>query len=348
MTIKVAINGFGRIGRVVFRRLLHTPGFEIVGLNDLTPVETSYHLLKYDSVHGRFQKNVTLEEGKIKFEGKEIPISSTIDVDEVSKNFNAWGADIVMECTGKVKGTELLKKFLGSSVKKVLLSRPIDKKSEADVPMFVMGVNHQSYDKDKHHIISNASCTTNCLAPLAKVMNDRFGMKQGLMTTIHSYTNDQNTLDQGHKDLRRARAAAVNQIPTTTGAAKAVGVVIPELNGKLDGFAIRVPTPNVSLVDLVANYERSVTKEEVNAALKEASEKELKGVMSFNTDPLVSSDYNGAPFSSNIDAALTSVLGDKSDLVKVVSWYDNETGYSQRMVDLAYFALTGEYRIYSE
>ncbi len=336
MGIKVAINGFGRIGRVVFRQTLGYDDVEVVGINDLTPVPTSIHLLKYDSVHGRLNATVEASENGIAVNGKNIPIYSTTDVDQVAKNFAS--ADVVFECTGKIVGKAKLQKFIEAGVKFVIVSRPKKEADEVD-GTFVMGVNHKTFDPNKHKIISNASCTTNCLAPVARVLHDKFGIEGGLMTTIHSYTNDQHTLDAGHKDLRRARAAAVSMIPTTTGAAKAVGLVIPELNGKLDGFAIRVPTPNVSLVDLTANLSTAVTAEQINAAIKEAAEGELKGVLAYTDEPLVSNDFNGAAVSSTFDSLMTRVLGGEGKQVKVITWYDNETGYSTRMIDLAKYAM---------
>jgi glyceraldehyde 3-phosphate dehydrogenase len=339
MTIKVAINGFGRIGRVVFRQILKTEGVEVIGINDLTPVPTSIHLLKYDSVHGKLEADITESENGINVNGKNIPIFSTTNVDEVAGNFK--NADVVLECTGKIQGKENLQKFITAGVKFVMVSRPRKNVDEVD-GTFVLGVNHETFNPETHKIVSNASCTTNCLAPVAKVLNDTFGIEKGLMTTIHSYTNDQNTLDQGHKDLRRARAAALSMIPTTTGAAKAVGLVIPQLNGKLDGFAIRVPTPNVSIVDLTATLSKSATVEAINTAIKKAAEAELKGILAYSDEPLVSSDFNGAAVSSTFDAELTKVIGDDGKLIKIIAWYDNETGYSQRMVDLAKYMVTGK------
>lgn len=340
MSVKIAINGFGRIGRVVMRLALRRNDIEIVGVNDLAPVPTSIHLLKYDSVHGPL--NATVEETPkgIRVNGREIPFSSTKDPAEAARNFG--GVDVVFECTGKVKGKENLGKFIEAGAKFVMVSRPVDKGEELD-GTFVLGVNHASFDPARHKIISNASCTTNCLAPFAYVLHKTFGIEEGLMTTIHSYTNDQRTLDQEHKDLRRARAAALSMIPTTTGAAKAVGLVIPDLKGKLDGFAIRVPTPNVSVVDLTATLKVPVTIEQVNGALKAAAEGELKGILAYETSPLVSSDFNGTTVSSTVDAALTKVLGKEGKLVKVISWYDNESGYSMRMLDLACYMIHGKW-----
>lgn len=339
MSIKVAINGFGRIGRVLFRQILKTNGLELIGINDLTPVATSVHLLKYDSVHGTLKADIKESANGISVNGKNVPIYSTTNVDEVANYFK--DADVILECTGKVTGRENLNKFIAAGAKFVMVSRPRKNAEEVD-GTFVVGVNHTSFNPETHKIISNASCTTNCLAPVAKVLNDHFGVEKGLMTTIHAYTNDQNTLDQGHKDLRRARAAALSMIPTTTGAAKAVGLVIPELNGKFDGFAIRVPTPNVSVVDLSATLKKAATAEEINAALKNAAEGELKGILAFSEEPLVSCDFNGSAISSIVDAELTKVIGDENKLVKVISWYDNETGYSQRMLDLAHYMVTGK------
>ncbi len=340
MAFKIAINGFGRIGRVVFRQALKAGDVEIVGINDLTPVPTSIHLLKYDSVHGRLDAEVKEAENGINVNDKDIPIFSTTNVDEVAAHFK--NADIVFECTGKITGNENLRKFIDKGVKHVIVSRPAKSKDEVD-GTFVLGVNHKTFDAEKHKVVSNASCTTNCLAPVAHVLHETFGIEEGLMTTIHSYTNDQNTLDQGHKDLRRARAAALSMIPTTTGAARAVGLVIPDLNGKLDGFAIRVPTPNVSLVDLTATLKETVTVEKVNGALKEAAEGELKGILAYCEEPLVSCDFNGAAVSSTLDSLMTRVMGGEGKMIKVISWYDNETGYSTRMVDLARYMLTGAY-----
>ncbi|RJO67840.1 MAG: type I glyceraldehyde-3-phosphate dehydrogenase [Myxococcales bacterium] len=340
MTVKVAINGFGRIGRVVLRQILKTKDVEVIGINDLTPVATSVHLLKYDSLHGPLAADIQSTDNSITVNGKQIPIYSTKDVAEVAQKFAK--ADVVMECTGKISGKEDLSKFIQAGAKFVILSRPAKKPEEVD-GTFVIGVNHAIFDGQKHKVISNASCTTNCLAPVASVIHKKFGIEGGLMTTIHSYTNDQNVLDQGHKDLRRARAAALSMIPTTTGAARAVGLVIPELNGKLDGFAIRVPTPNVSVVDLTATLKTAVTAQTINAELRRASESELKGLLGYTDEPLVSSDFNGSTYSSVVDSSLTTVLGKEGKLVKVISWYDNETGYSTRMVDLARYVMTGKY-----
>ncbi len=339
--MKIAINGFGRIGRVIFRQALSRNDVEIIGINDLTPVPTSVHLLKYDSVHGKLNATVEESEKGIKVNGKEIPIYSTTNVDEVAGHFK--DADLVLECTGKIVGKENLQKFITAGVKYVIVSRPAKSADEVD-GTFVLGVNHKTLNTETQKIVSNASCTTNCLAPVAATLHNKFGIVEGLMTTIHSYTNDQNTLDQGHKDLRRARAAALSMIPTTTGAARAVGLVIPDLNGKLDGFAIRVPTPNVSIVDLTATLKTAVTAEQINAELKKAAEGDLKGFLAYTEEPLVSNDFNGTEVSSTVDASLTKVLGKEGTLVKVIAWYDNETGYSTRMLDLARYMMTGSYK----
>jgi len=336
--IKIAINGFGRIGRVVFRKALAAADVEIVGINDLAPVDASIHLLKYDSVHGRIKANVKKVDGGIEADGKFIPVFSTKDPKEAAVFFK--NADVVMECSGALKGDDL-KLFLGQGGVKpyyVVVSRPEKVKGEFD-NMIVMGVNHTKFNPDKDKVVSNASCTTNCLAPFAKVLHEKFGIVEGLMTTIHAYTNDQNILDMVHKDFRRARAGALSMIPTTTGAARAVGKVIPELNGKLDGFAIRVPTPNVSVVDLTVILEKPATAAEINAEFKRASENELKGILGYEDEELVSMDFNGCELSSIIDSKLTKTL-ENGKQVKVISWYDNETGYSVRMIDLARYMMS--------
>lgn len=325
--VRVGINGFGRIGRLAFRA-----GFEhleFVGINNLSDAKGAAHLLKYDSTHGRFSKSVSHDEKNLIVDGKKIPLSASKNPAEIP--WKEWGADLVLECTGAFKSKEDFMKHLQAGAKKVLVSAPAD---GVDLTV-VFGINHTQYDPSKHNILSNASCTTNCLAPLAKVLNDTFGIESGLMTTIHSYTNDQPVLDQPHKDLRRARAAALSMIPTTTGAAKAVGLVLPELKGKIDGTSVRVPTPNVSLVDLVFQSKKPVTVEAINDAFKAASEGALKGILTTETDPCVSIDFNGSPFSSIIDVANTMVIG--SNLAKVFSWYDNEMGFSNRMIDVAKF-----------
>ncbi|MFS0556573.1 glyceraldehyde-3-phosphate dehydrogenase [Brevibacillus sp. 179-C9.3 HS] len=326
MTIKIGINGFGRIGRMVFRRAIQDPNIEIVAINASYPAETLAHLLKYDTIHGRLQNKVEVQDNKIIVDGKATVVLS--DRDPLKLPWGELGVEIVVEATGKFNNREGAGKHLQSGAKKVVITAPA---KEEDVTI-VMGVNEGIYDHANHHIISNASCTTNCLAPVAKVLNDAFGIEQGLMTTIHSFTNDQVNLDNPHKDLRRARAASESIIPTTTGAARAVGKVLPELNGKLNGFSLRVPTPNVSVVDLVINTKKPVTLEEVNRVLRDASEGSMKGYLEFCDEPLVSSDFNGNDHSSIIDGLSTMVMGDNQ--VKVIAWYDNEWGYSCRVVDL--------------
>ncbi|MBY0123830.1 type I glyceraldehyde-3-phosphate dehydrogenase [Bacillus sp. S/N-304-OC-R1] len=329
MAVKVGINGFGRIGRVVFRAALNNPNVEIVAVNDLTDANMLAHLLKYDSVHGTLNEEVTVDGEYLIVGGHKVKVIA--ERDPAKLGWGDLGVDVVVESTGRFTKREDAAKHLEAGAKKVIISAPA---SNEDITI-VMGVNHDKYDPANHHVISNASCTTNCLAPFAKVLNDKFGIRRGMMTTIHSYTNDQQILDLPHKDYRRARAAAESMIPTTTGAAKAVSLVLPELKGKLNGGAVRVPTPNVSLVDLVAELEKEVTADEVNAALKEAAEGPLKGILSYSELPLVSRDYNGDPSSSTIDALSTMVL--EGNMVKVISWYDNETGYSNRVVDLVDF-----------
>lgn len=327
MSTKIAINGFGRIGRTVLRRLLATSSkLDVVAINDIAPTKSLAHLFKYDSVHGIFPGEVSCTENSLVINGKNIPITTAKDPSQ--SEWDKYGAEIVLECSGLFTSREKCSGHLKGSVKKVLISAPAE---NPDITL-VRGVNDHLYDSAKHHIVSNASCTTNCLAPVVKTLHDEFKIKRGLMTTIHSYTNDQKILDVPHKDLRRARAAAVSQIPTSTGAAKAIGLVIPELKGKIDGFAVRVPTPNVSLVDFVCEVEKKTSAAEINQALKQAAEGKLKGILGYYTDPLVSCDFNGNPNSSSIDSLLTSVIDDT--LVKVISWYDNETGFSQRMVEV--------------
>jgi len=327
MSIKLGINGFGRIGRMVLRASLNHPDVEVAAINDLTDSATMAYLLKYDSVHGRLDKEVTAKEDSIEIDGKSIAIRSVKDPEKIG--WGDLGVDIVAESTGIFRDREGAAKHLAAGARKVIISAPA---GDPDITI-VMGVNSNQYDPRQHHIISNASCTTNCLAPVAKVLLENFGLRHGLMTTIHSYTGDQRLLDFPHKDLRRARAAALSMIPTTTGAAKAVALVLPELSGKLNGLAIRVPTPNVSIVDLVATVDKSeVTVSEVNEALKQASEESLSGILGYSEVPLVSIDFNGSPLSSIVDAPTTYVVG---NMVKVLSWYDNEAGYSNRMVDLA-------------
>jgi len=327
MSIKMAINGFGRIGRIVFRAAMQHPDIEIVAINDLTDPGTMAHLLSYDSVHGKLAAEVTHSENAIAVDGRAVSVTAIRDPEKLPWRDHA--VDIVAECTGLFRDRENAAKHLAAGARKVIISAPA---TNPDVTI-VMGVNSNQYDPRQHHIISNASCTTNCLAPVAKVLMENFGIQKGLMTTIHSYTGDQRLLDFPHKDLRRARAAALSMIPTTTGAARAVALVIPELSGKLNGLAIRVPTPNVSIVDLVATVEKQgVTVSDINAALKAASETTLKGILGYNELPLVSSDFNGCILSSVVDAPTTYVV---EDMVKVLAWYDNESGYSNRMVDLA-------------
>lgn len=334
MSVKVGINGFGRIGRIVFRAALNNPNVEIVAINDLTDAKMLAHLLKYDSVHGILNEEVTVEGDSIVVAGQKIKVIAERDPAQIP--WAELGAEVVIESTGRFTKREDAAKHLQGGAKKVIISAPA---TDEDITI-VMGVNQDKYDASKHDVISNASCTTNCLAPFAKVLNEKFGIKRGMMTTVHSYTNDQQILDLPHKDYRRARAAAESMIPTTTGAAKAVALVLPELKGKLNGMAMRVPTPNVSVVDLVAELEKDVTAEEVNAALKAAAEGELKGILEYSELPLVSKDYNGNTHSSAIDALSTMVM--EGNMVKVLSWYDNETGYSNRVVDLVeYIASKG-------
>ena len=329
MTLKVAINGFGRIGRLVLREAVEKEMIEVVAVNDLTDAPMLAHLLKYDSVHGVFDAEVEAKDDAIVVNGKEIKVYE--EKDPANLPWKELGIDVVIESTGVFRTAEGLQKHIDAGAKKVILSAP----AKGDVATFVMGVNHTSYDPEMDHVVSNASCTTNCLAPVAKVLNDEFGIERGLMTTIHAYTNDQRILDLPHSDYRRARAAGVSMIPTTTGAAAAVSKVIPALEGKLDGMAVRVPTPNVSMVDLVVELGKEATAEEVNAKLKEASEGELKNILFYNELPLVSVDYNSNPASSTVDALSTKVIGDS--MVKVIAWYDNEYGYAARCIDLALY-----------
>ena len=326
MTIKIGINGFGRIGRMVFRRAIQDPNMEVVAINASYPPETLAHLLKHDTIHGRISNKVEVDGNKILVDGKPTVVLS--DRDPLKLPWGELGVEIVVEATGKFKDREGASKHLTSGAKKVVITAP---GTDEDATI-VMGVNDSIYDHAKHHIVSNASCTTNCLAPVAKVLHEAFTIEQGLMTTIHSYTNDQKNLDNPHKDIRRARACGMSIIPTSTGAARAVGKVLPELNGRLNGYALRVPTPNVSLVDLVVNVSKSVTIEEVNRVLKNAAEGSLKGYLGFSDEPLVSSDFNGNENSSIVDGLSTLVMGEKQ--IKVLAWYDNEWGYSCRVVDL--------------
>ena len=331
---KVGINGFGRIGREVFRVAFTNPDVEVVAVNDLTDAETLAHLLKYDSVHGTFPYEVTVDGDCIVVDGKKVQVLAQTDPAKLP--WGELGVEIVVESTGRFTDGPKAAAHIEAGAKKVIISAPA---KQEDITI-VMGVNEDKYDPANHHIISNASCTTNCLAPFTKVLMEKFGIESGLMTTVHSYTNDQRILDLPHKDLRRARAAACSIIPTTTGAAKAVALVLPELKGKLNGFAMRVPTPNVSITDLTVILQKDTTAEEINAALKEAAEGKLKGILGYNELPLVSRDYNGCPLSSIVDGLSTMMVGPR--MAKVVSWYDNEWGYSNRVVDLAcYIAAKG-------
>ena len=331
MAIKVAINGFGRIGRNVFRAALGNPNIEIVATNDLTNNKTLAHLLKYDSILGGIGQEVTHDDESITVGGKRIRVFETKDPAQI--DWSSTGAEVVVESTGRFTDRADAAKHLQGTVKKVIISAP----AKNEDLTIVLGVNNEMYDASKHHVVSNASCTTNCLGPVAKVLMDNFGILKGSMTTIHSYTNDQVILDFPHADLRRSRAAAINMIPTSTGAAKAIGLVLPTLKGKLDGYAMRVPTPNVSVVDFVALTEKNTTTAEVNAVLKAAAEGPLKGILAYTEDEVVSSDMQGNPNSSIIDAGMTKVLD--GNMVKVVSWYDNEWGYSNRVLDLIPFLL---------
>ncbi|EDL62844.1 type I glyceraldehyde-3-phosphate dehydrogenase [Bacillus sp. SG-1] len=334
MTVKIGINGFGRIGRNVFRAALNNDNIEVVAVNDLTDANMLSHLLQYDTVHGKLDQEVSVDGDYLVVGDTKVKVLA--ERDPAQLGWGDLGVDVVVESTGRFTKRADAAKHLEAGAKKVIISAPA---SDEDITI-VMGVNEDKYDAASHDVISNASCTTNCLAPFAKVLNDKFGIKRGMMTTIHSYTNDQQILDLPHKDYRRARAAAENIIPTTTGAAKAVSLVLPELEGKLNGGAMRVPTPNVSLVDLVAELGKEVTVDEVNSALKEASEGDLKGILGYSEEPLVSTDYNGNPDSSTIDALSTMVM--EGNMVKVISWYDNESGYSNRVVDLVgYIASKG-------
>ncbi len=328
MTIKLGINGFGRIGRMVFRASLNNPNVKVTAINDLTDTQTTSHLLKYDSVHGILPENVIADDQSITVGDQRVTVTAFKDPAQIP--WSDADVDIVCECTGFFTDRAGASKHLESGVKKVLISAPA---SDPDVTI-VMGVNDHMYSPQSHNIISNASCTTNCLAPIAKVLLDNFGIVSGMMTTIHAYTGDQRILDFPHKDLRRARAAGLSMIPTTTGAAKAVSLVLPELEGKLNGMSVRVPTPNVSMVDFVVTTEKSdLVAEDVSAALKQASEENLKGILGYCDVPLVSSDFNTNPLSSIVDAKCTDVIN--GNMVKIYSWYDNETGYSTRMLDLA-------------
>jgi glyceraldehyde 3-phosphate dehydrogenase len=327
MAIRVGINGFGRIGRNLLRASFNDPEIQYLAVNDITDAKTLAHLLKYDSVLGVFKEDIKVTENSIILNGKTIKVLAEKDL--TGLKWKDLGVEVVVESTGKyTKRPDAIKHIELGGAKKVIISAPA---TDPDVTI-VMGVNEKDYDPDKHHLISNASCTTNCLAPVTKVIHDKFGIEKAFMTTVHSYTNDQKILDAPHKDLRRARAAAVSQIPTTTGAAKAIGLVIPDLKGKIDGIAIRVPTPNVSLVDLVAVVKRPTTAEEVNAALKTAANNELKGILDYTEEPLVSVDFMSNPHSSIVDGLSTKVID--GTLVKILAWYDNEWGYSCRLADL--------------
>ena len=332
MSVKIAINGFGRIGRNVFRAAQGTKGFEIVAINDLTDPATLAHLLKYDSVHGQFAGAVKSTENEIIVNGQAIKVCK--ERDPANLPWKALGVDVVVESTGLFTDRANAQKHIDAGAKKVIISAP----AKGEDLTVVMGVNEATYQPAAHHIISNASCTTNCLAPVAKVLLDQFGIVKGLMTTVHAFTNDQQILDLPHKDLRRARAASLSMIPTTTGAAKAVSLVLPQLKGKLDGLAVRVPTPNVSLVDLVVTTEKDTSVAEVNAALKKAANGPLEGILEFCELPLVSKDFNGNPASSIVDSLTTTVIG--GNMVKVMAWYDNEWGYSNRVVDLVNYLIT--------
>ena len=327
--IKVAINGFGRIGRPAFRRILDNhPNLEVVAINDLTDPKTLTHLLKYDSIYGMYKKSVKFTENSLIVDGKEIKIFAQTDPSKLP--WKKLGIDIVLECTGRFTDLEGAKKHITAGAKKVIISAPGD-----GTPSFILGVNEEKYDPPKDNVVDMGSCTTNCLAPVAKVLNDNFGIIKGFMSTIHSYTNDQKVLDLSHKDLRRARAAALNIIPTTTGAAKAIGKVIPELKGKLDGIAFRVPTPTVSVLDLICEIKKKTTVQEVNYIFKKASQKkEFQGILGIEDAPLVSSDYIGNSFSAIVDAPSTMVI---ENLVKIVAWYDNEWAYACRLAEFTEF-----------
>jgi glyceraldehyde 3-phosphate dehydrogenase len=328
MSLRVAINGFGRIGRMVLRAGLHNDNISIVGINDLIDPPTLAHLLKYDSVHGVLDADISNTDRSLIVDGKEIQIYTEKEPGKLP--WGEIGVETVFECTGLFSNREKASAHLEAGAKKVIISAPA---KDPDITM-VIGVNHREYDPQRHHIVSNASCTTNCLAPVCKVLMDHFGIEKGLMTTTHAYTGDQRLIDSPHRDLRRARAAALSMIPTTTGAAQAVALVLPQLEGKLNGLAIRVPTPNVSVVDLVAQLSKPASIDEVNNAMKEAAETNLKGILAFCDEPLVSIDFNGSRVSSTVDGLSTMAVG---DMVKVLAWYDNEVGYSSRMVELALY-----------
>ena len=329
MAVKIGINGFGRIGKCVMRAALNNPDVEVVAINDTGDIEGSALLFKHDSIHGNLSCDVSVEGEYLVVDGKKTRVFC--DRDPAKLDWSSEGVEVVVECTGVFRSREKAAAHLGGTVKKVIISAP----GKDEDKTIVMGVNESEYNPATHHVVSNASCTTNCLAPFAKVLHQEFGIKRGMMTTVHSYTNDQRVLDAPHKDLRRARAAAMSIIPTTTGAAKAVALVLPELKGKLNGFALRVPTPNVSVTDLVVELEKEATKESINAAFRKAAEGELKGILGVSDLPLVSKDFNGDARSSIVDADLTMVM--EGNMAKVVAWYDNEWGYSSRIVDLAVY-----------
>lgn len=329
MVTRVGINGFGRIGRSVFRLASEDPEIEVVKINDLSPPSTLVHLIKYDSVHGKFNADLEANEQGIRVGQRQVLCSSSADPTQI--DWSEAKVDIVLECTGKFRDRTTCEQYLKNGAKKVIISAP----GKNDDVTIVMGVNQEKYDSKAHKIISNASCTTNCLAPVAMVLDQNFKIRRGFMTTVHSYTNDQRILCGAHKDLRRARAANLAQIPTTTGGAKAIGLVLPHLKGKLNGMAIRVPTPNVSLIDLVVEVEKSTSAEEINAVFAKATKTSLRGILDYSDEPLVSIDYNGSTFSAIVDGLSTSVL--EGNMLKVLAWYDNEIGFSQRMIDLAKF-----------
>ncbi len=331
MSVKVAINGFGRIGRLVLRAGLKSKDVEFVAVNDITDPKTLAHLLKYDSVHGIIDADVKAKDNALVINGKEIKAYAIREPETLP--WKDLGVDVVLESTGKFTDRAGAEKHLKAGAKKVIISAP----AKGPDVTFVLGVNQEVYDKSKHHVISMGSCTTNCLAPIAKILQKEYGIEYGLMTTIHAFTNDQVVLDEPHKDLRRARAAALSMIPTTTGAAKAISEVIPELKGKLDGLAIRVPTPNVSIVDFVATLSTKVTKDEVNAKFRTYAEGPMKGILACCDEPLVSKDFNGNPYSSTVDMENTYVVG--GNMVKILSWYDNEWGFSNRMCELLSFVM---------
>ena len=329
MAVKIGINGFGRIGKCVMRAALNNPDVEVVAINDTGDIEGSALLFKHDSIHGNLSCDVSVEGEYLVVDGKKTRVFC--DRDPAKLDWSSEGVEVVIECTGVFRSREKAAAHLGGTVKKVIISAP----GKDEDKTIVMGVNESEYDPATHHVVSNASCTTNCLAPFAKVLHQEFGIKRGMMTTIHSYTNDQKILDARHKDPRRARAAAMSIIPTTTGAAKAVAKVLPQLKGNLDGFALRVPTPDVSATDLVCELEKPATKEEINEAFRKAAAGELKGILGVSDVPLVSCDFSSDPRSSIVDADLTMVMD--GNMVKVVSWYDNEWGYSERLIDMAAF-----------